>query len=531
MDSQNRAEKNNLPPVSVKPSRLDGDILGIRSTQFRTWLSFVVLTVLTLVILWLTQIIFYTVTFRDMSKSDMKRAGDELLYRLKTGHFVFPSDLVDMLKSSAIGGGYSAIILDEKCSMVLIFANANGTSSVEYSDKELFEKIIAESEKFRSEVVPTKESVVYTEFVAGRGDFIVYGAPFGSEENKLYLCLAKPFVQSASAVGILRNQLIIVTVVCLLLSMVLSLMFSRKITKPITSFSAAAEKLVKGDFSVQFKGNGWTEIDELADTLNYATEEMGKTEALRRDFFANVSHDFRTPLTIIRTYSEMIRDISGADEEKRNKHAQIIMDEADRLTLLVGDILELSKLESNVNEQTIEEVDIAGLLNGVVARFSEMATRDGCTVIAEADCSSKVDCDRRAIEKVLYNLIANAVNYTGEDGVVTAKAFETALCVRVEVRDSGIGIPKEERDKVWDRYYRSGRTKRATKGTGLGLSIVKSILLQHGARFGVESVVVGEGEKTGTMFWFELKKSKPQLMGLPVPEAKKKSDVKSKTSV
>lgn len=483
-----------------KPSMADADLLGIRSIQFRTWLSFVALTAITLVILWSAQIIFHITSYRDMSKTEIARAGDRLFAEIGIIGFG------DRLRADAIEGGFSAVVVNMNRGAVEMYASSNGTMAIDETDAELFESVFAEGGEFRRRLSSDPDGYVYIASIESRGNFIIYGRMTEGYAPRI-LCLIKPYTQNGSAVVVLRKQLVFATVVCMLISMFLALMFSRKLVKPITKFSATALKLGGGDFNVRFEGNGWTEIDELAETLNYATEEMGKTETLRRDFFANVSHDLRTPLTIVRAYAEMIRDISGEDPEKRAAHAQAIIDESDKLTMLVGDILELSKLQAGTNENTFAETEIGELVRSVAERFAGTAESEDKTVVGEIDCTSKVVCDKRRIEQVLYNLISNALNYSKEGGTVTVRAKETSLCVRVEVSDTGSGIPEEELKSVWDRYYRASRTKRATKGTGLGLSIVKNILTQHDARFGVESVVEGEGViSSGTTFWFELKK-------------------------
>lgn len=507
-------EKESGIPV-VKPSKSDGDVLGLKSIQFRMWLSFVALTALTLVILWVAQVVFYTAGLNDMSKSEVKRVGDEL----KVG--VFAPDFQEKLRVSAISGGFSAFFFDRKTGFPLYYANANGSKDHEQMDRGLFDEIV-NSHEFKSKV--SEAGSVYTVSAENHGEFIVYGALTTSPvSDEFCLCILKPLSKADATVAVLRNQLIIVTVLCMFVSMALALTFSRTISRPISEFSKGARKLGKGDYSVRFTGNGWTEIDELADTLNYATEEIGKTEAMRRDFFANVSHDLRTPLTMVRAYAEMIRDISGEDKEKREKHAQIIMDEADRLTLLVGDILELSKLQADTAEYNIGRTDVAKLAETVVGRFSAMGEQNGFEFESNIVCKSDALCDGKRIEQALYNLISNAMNYSREIKKITVGVTEKEKTVRIEVSDRGKGIAPEEIEAVWDRYYRANQTKRTTVGTGLGLPIVKSILEKHGAVYGVDSVTEdnAEGKESGTTFWFELEKFVEQTSE-PTPQKKRR---------
>ena len=215
---------------------------------------------------------------------------------------------------------------------------------------------------------------------------------------------------------------------------------------------------------------------------------------------ANVSHDLKTPLTIIKSYAEMIRDLSGENPKKRNEHTQVIIDETDRLTYLVGDILDLSKLESGTDSMKNEIFDLGSAALSVVDGFRIYEENEGFTFETDIDENSFVYADKRRISQVIYNLMNNAVNYTGDEKKVYVKVKKLSDKVRFEVKDTGEGIDESEIDKVWDRYYKSSKThKRISKGTGIGLSIVKNILTEHGAKFGVTSE-----KKKGSTFWFEL---------------------------
>jgi signal transduction histidine kinase len=288
------------------------------------------------------------------------------------------------------------------------------------------------------------------------------------------------------------------TIACVVVAVLFSYAFAKNITRPITEYAQIARRMGKGE-KVTFHEVGMAEYDELAKTLNNASSELEKTEKMRRDFLANVSHDLRTPLTMVKAYAEMIRDISGSNEKKRTEHCGVIIDEVDRLTLLVNDILELSKIQSGTRRPDFKKVNISITLGDVVDRFSIYRENDGYQFDTQIDPECEVRCDERMIEQILYNLIGNAVNYTGEDKKVKIRMVKNEQSVRVEISDSGKGIAPAEKDKIWERYYRASQAKRAVVGSGLGLSIVKNLLIVNKAKFGVDSVV-----NHGTTFWFEL---------------------------
>ena len=275
-----------------------------------------------------------------------------------------------------------------------------------------------------------------------------------------------------------------------------------ELTRPIARFTRAARRMAKGDFTVDFKGEyTYAEMDALAETLDYAKEEIGKSDQLQKEVLANVTHDLKTPLTMIKAYASMIQEISGDNPEKRAKHTQVIIDESDRLTALVNDILNLSKIRSGMDSLKLQEFNLSEFIHTVLERFDYLTETKGYTLVRDIDDELYTEADMEKLEQVVYNLVGNAVNYTGEDKKITVslKKAEGGK-IRFSVTDTGKGIPPDEIDTIWDRYYRSTEThKRPIKGTGLGLSIVKTILVKHGFEYGVESEV-GKGSTFYVLF-------------------------------
>jgi signal transduction histidine kinase len=255
-----------------------------------------------------------------------------------------------------------------------------------------------------------------------------------------------------------------------------------------------AKRFAKGDFEVDFHGSDYaSEMVELADTLNFTRDEISKADKMQKELLANVSHDFKTPLTMIKAYASMILEISGDVPEKRNKDAQIIIDEADRLTSLVNDMLDLSKIRSGMATIQSNLFDLSSYVHDTVGRFGYLAETQEYVFDVDVEDGLYTVADELKIGQVLYNLIGNAVNYTGDDKKVSVRLHRENDRIRFAVKDSGKGIPKEELADIWDRYYRSSEAhKRPVRGTGLGLSIVKTVLEKHAFEFGVESEL-GQG--------------------------------------
>ena len=286
-------------------------------------------------------------------------------------------------------------------------------------------------------------------------------------------------------------RMILICLLVFILSFAVASAISGALVKPLTKLTEKTRRFAGGDYEVDFLDGAYgDEIVALAGTLNYARDEISKADKMQKELIANVSHDFKTPLTMIKAYASMIREISGDIPEKRNKHAQVIEDEADRLTSLVVDVLDLSKIRSGLETLKITTFDASAYLYGVLERFAYLVENDGYEFLLDVDDGLIIQADELKIGQVMYNLIGNAVNYTGENKRVYISLKRENNYVKFTVRDTGKGIKKEEISNIWDRYYRSGEThKRPVRGTGLGLSIVKSILEKHSFRYGVESEV------------------------------------------
>jgi signal transduction histidine kinase len=257
-----------------------------------------------------------------------------------------------------------------------------------------------------------------------------------------------------------------------------------------------------GNLAARIKLVSRDEIGRLADTINHMGHELSKIDQLRKDLIANVSHELRTPLSLIKGYAETIRDISGSVPEKREKQVNIIIEEADRLSNIVDDILNLSQMQAGYLNLQIGSFMLSDTLDKVLKRFEILGEKTKVSLHLENAPAFLVKADETRIEQVLFNLINNAFNHSAPGGIIKVATFESPDKVRVSVSDTGKGIPKEEIDYIWDRFYKADKSgQRKMSGTGLGLAIVKNILNAHHAAFGVESQV-----GLGTTFWFELKK-------------------------
>ena len=296
----------------------------------------------------------------------------------------------------------------------------------------------------------------------------------------------------------LQNQALCIGFILAILALLMAWLMSRLITKPFLKMNDAAKQLAQGRYDVNFDGQGYREINELSDTLNYAAYELAKTDRLQKELISNISHDLRTPLTMIKGYGEVMRDIPG---ENTSENIQIIIDETARLSDLVNDMLDLSRIQSGVRKPEFQVFSLTDTIRDTLHRYERLTTHDGYHIEFLAEDDVEIVADRSMILQVIYNLINNAINYAGEDKTVIVRQDVRDGFVRVNVIDTGDGIPQEQLAMIWERYYKVDKVhKRTTVGTGLGLSIVKGILELHRARYGVMSTM-----GKGSTFWFEMK--------------------------
>lgn len=302
------------------------------------------------------------------------------------------------------------------------------------------------------------------------------------------------------AISIIRSELIYISIFIYLSSFVIAYYISRHISKPIKELNNEVTKMSKGDLITPFnEESNIEEIRELSKSLNLTKKELSKIDTTRKDLLANVSHDLKTPLTMIKAYAEMARDLNKDNVDKRTDNLNVIIEESDRLNALVNNILELSKSEARMDTLDKENFSINELINKVLHRFDYLK-EEGYSINFVSKKDYIIYADIQKIEQVIYNLVINAVNYTGKDKKVTVKIEENKGYIRVYVIDTGKGIDEEEINLIWDKYYKNEKNHQRNKvGSGLGLSIVKNILIKHNFNYGVISKK-GHGSK----FYFDV---------------------------
>lgn len=319
--------------------------------------------------------------------------------------------------------------------------------------------------------------------------------------DEFFLFITTTLSPRGATVLAIRQEFIVVSLIMVIVTILLASLFSRRIYKPIEETTESAKKLATGDYSIEFTSYGYKEINELSEYLNYTTEELGRVEEMRKELVANVSHDLRAPLTLIKGYAELIRDFP---EENPTDSIQIIIDETKRLSGLITEILDVSALGSGVMELDIKPFDITYCINAITSRMQRFLKKEGYTVTFKYDKRVKAFADEKRIQQVFYNILINAVNFTGEDKHIEVRQEIEKDFVRIEVIDTGIGMDPEQAKHIWQRNYSGDKMKkRLSSGTGIGLFLVKSVAELLGGTCGTHS-----NAGKGTVMWFTVKLAK-----------------------
>ncbi len=469
-----------------------------RSIRFNLWLTFVFMTVAMLAIMWIYELIFYSTLYVYFQENEIAAAGQ----RLSEGYIDY-----SLKNPNAIGNYIDNFATEEGVDVVVFTLNDVGDATVRYAatpnagvtvgglDSALLDYYLGRLTGYNEGFVT---NTLNAEGIAA--DIVVYGFCTVIDREEIFIYVSSALPSFGQARNTLVGQLAVITALCLVISVFVAYFGSGIAARPMRELTVRVMHDSRGKRRAPLATNTkLSEINELSAAFNKAFDDVESNNRFRRDLLANVSHDMKTPLTMIRAYSEMIRDISGGNKEKCAKQAQIIIDETDRLTSLITEVIELSKLEAGVLELHQSAVDIAAKLRATVHNFGIMEETKGYVFKTDIARRLLVRADGDRIDRVIYNLLGNAMNYTGEDKTVTVRCRAVGQSARVEVIDSGKGMTEEELSTVWDKYYRLLQDKRRVVGSGLGLSIVKSILDLHGATYGVAS------EKgKGSNFWFEL---------------------------
>ncbi len=314
-----------------------------------------------------------------------------------------------------------------------------------------------------------------------------------------YVLIHLPMSQISDESNGNLNVVYISAAIIFVLSLIILLVFTKTVYFPLKKITAGANEYAAGNLEHHIELDSRDEMGYLAATLNYMSDELNSLEEYQRNFIANVSHDFRSPLTSVKGYLEAIID-GTIPPEMYEKYLTRVITETERLTKLTEGMLTLNSLDSK-GYLSRTNFDINRAIKDTAASFE--GTCDAKNISFEltfSDNIQMVHADMGKIQQVLYNLIDNAIKFSHHDSTIYIQAYTRNEKIFVSVKDTGVGIAKDSVKKIWERFYKSDQSRgKDKKGTGLGLAIVKEIIQAHG-----ENIDVISTEGVGTEFIFSL---------------------------
>jgi signal transduction histidine kinase len=303
--------------------------------------------------------------------------------------------------------------------------------------------------------------------------------------------------------GALYRLLLTAGIVSVVVTSLVSLYLLRRVTKPLREMSYIIRRMAKGDFSQKIKVATQDEVGELASAFNHMVDELASVEQMRRDFVAHASHELRSPLTSIKGFVGAILDGTIPTEQHR-LFLERIQRESIRLEKLVDDLLSLSKLDyerqsTSSDNPELEATSLSSVVNDVLETLQLQVQEKQLQVHLQVK-EMMIRGKRERIEQILFNLLSNAIRFTNANGQIWIRASKEGEFGKVEIQDDGIGIPHDEIERVFERFYKVDKARSMNNGgTGLGLSITKEIVEMYGGEIGLDS----EPGK-GTTVWFQL---------------------------
>lgn len=471
----------------------------MKSIRAKLWFGMMVLVGTIIVLLWLFQIIFLEKFYSVLEVKDVTVKAGKVVKEIEG-----LGSMDEISNSTEFINSIEDFIYEKQLTVEIIDASYGvvyqGTSGENSAIPGVMRKVAATAIQDALGGKEFKEEVTHPKFGY---QFMIMGLPISYKDGvRGAMLITMPMAAVEDTTDILKKQLYLITGILVLVSVLISFRLSKRFTDPILRISKQAESYTSGEYAVRTKDMGKDEIGQLAKGMNEMGEALMRNEVLQKEITANVSHELRTPLSLIRGYAETLRDVTGDNPDKREKQLNIIVEESERLSNMVEDILNLSQLQSGVAILEKEAFSIKEMVLKLREHYELQEKPRTFQMKGIIELKDNMLGDKKKIEQVFHNLLDNAFRHTKDEELVEVAAIEKPDCIRIEITDHGEGIAKEDLEHIFERYYRGKPTgEKKSKGTGLGLAIVKSIMELHKMPFGVESE-----PGTGTKFWFEVEK-------------------------
>ena len=475
------------------------------SFGLRLWFYFVLFTALIFTVLWLLQTVFLQSFYDMMIKNNVRTAAGQIITSGSS------EDINDIIDSISHDNTLLVFVTDTEGNVLYssdefkrMHNRKNDLSSVTGNNFRHEKR----GEGYRE--LPESYYELYDDLEESENgsveftdeNFFIYASyiDYNGSDEKSVLYISATIDAVGSSVSIISIQLVWVTILSLIAGFIISWFISGKFARPVAMLSEKAKKLGEKEYRSEPVRGFCSELDELSSTLDRTNDKLVEANNFQMELMANVSHDLRTPLTMIKGYAEMIRDISIDDREQCSSDIEVIIKETDRLTALVNEIMEYSELKTNERPEEFICSDLSRIVSGTADSFEALYKPEKIVLDRDIDRNIFIECDSTGIQRALYNLMDNAFRHTDESRRIGVSLKENGDTAVISVTDCGNGIPPEEVPHIWDRYYTS-RMRNGKGVSGLGLAIVRQITDLHGGKCRVET----EAGK-GSTFIIEIKK-------------------------
>ncbi len=444
---------------------------GFRRISSRLFFSFLLMALLTVSLIWLIQ----AGLLRDSYVKSKIRTVENALDNFSN------SSIADIEEQTAS----SLLIFDQKGEISYRAQGLPMMGMMQRKTQSMLPLTSTKTDFVSADHIGIRYAVIGTPTQDGSTVFAVFSLADADEASRL-----------------LRQQLWLITIVLILLAGVISAWLAKRLADPVQAVTRAANQIEMGNYDVRLEVKSTDELGKLTSSLNSMSAQLRKNDQLQKELIANVSHELKAPLTIIRGYAETIRDVTWSDDAKRNASLDLIIDESERLRSIVQDILDYSQLQAGTIKLKPEPFALRPLLDDVLTKLDQYIRSKNLSVHIEGN-DTTIFFDRKRLQQVVLNLIVNAVQYSYDNTEIRISINRHNIVnhsfVKLSISNHGPSIPASDLSSIWDRFHRSNQLRADEPiGTGLGLAIVKSIMDQHGSSCGVSS------DEEQTIFWLDL---------------------------
>jgi signal transduction histidine kinase len=452
------------------------------------------LVTLSMAFMWVVQIFLFERNYVDSTVAEVQNRLQPIIEELKTKNIVNHDQLLSSLSKSTNG---KMMLIDVHGKLIALYSLGYRLQD-QYSLVSIwgFLRQFKKSQEYK-QVMQGKS---YHKIVQYDSEPLALeiGIPVVYENRRALIVLYHSLDQLDTVLRISRSQLVTLSISLSLAAAMLAALLSRYFVKPIRIIKSTVDKLAKGELTASPGLSLNDELGQLSDSVDELSQALQRVDVLRKEVIANVSHELRSPLALIRGYAELVRDIDWKNDTKRNADLNLIIQEAGRMSEMVNDIMDYSQLQAGYVKLKKDWHNLFEIVESEVAHCEQNANEYGITIRLESiQKDIPVHVDAMKICQVMRNLLNNAVNHTADGGNISVVIEKVNNNIRVSVVNPGEPIPEEDRTIIWERYQRSQHHGGRKKGTGIGLSIVSTYLKAHGMYYGVDC------KEVLTTFWFE----------------------------